>query len=702
MSDLSFSTDTSTSSRPRFETISNPSGVLVYDPIERIRFELHTPEPLSLHHDNVDKYPFPVSSAVTFSTDRIEIPKLVGVYGRDRDYNIVFNRSTEHGRSISSRGTPYLELYVLPIKLYLTVGSPVTLSTDDSNTVIELESESEVTLGARSLHERPIGTITVPDDIEDVMRAVSHFGSALKSTSPERSFPTLRGHPPTIERGETFSVPDTVERPDTGVELVVPPTREYVYPAASLAYYLGAEVVSGTSPRLVADGVEHALDGPTTFETEVARTLQHTFFLDCLTRTEGLYQVALNERQRIEPRIDLDFAALYEMPLEERVAEYLSVPFETLEPAIPKWHLTTDVTPTSDNDEVLPFVADDLSLIRCPAAPKKNPKRSPPAEIGDFYRSTTAEQLRRLPERLTVEPKPVDSVEHAWVGEGCPLGSNKVTLASLRRRIEQTAPERSNIQIRVVCNDEDMRAEGVVKEMYGFRTLVDYDVDIAYDLTTDEFRDLLASPIDFLHYIGHVDYEGIQCSDGILDARDVEDVAVRTFLLNACRSYEQGTELIKKGSHVGVVTLSDVSNPTATKVGRTLARLLNTGFPFRVALSIARKQTLSGYEYVTIGDGGTSLCQPQSGACHYARITRDDDGMYLFEIHSYVNQQFTIGTYYELNLEAADSKYLCSGVLDTFKLTADELDDFFELESMPFEYDGDYYWSDDISASDLC
>ncbi|SIQ95946.1 hypothetical protein SAMN05421858_0943 [Haladaptatus litoreus] len=706
MTDVSFSTDMSNSPRPEFETISDPFGVLVYDPIEQIRFELHTSSSPTLRPKSVDNYQFPVTSAVTFSTDRIVVPKLLGVYGRNQNFEIVFSWSGETERSASSRGASYLEFDVLPIKLYLAVNSPVTISATGSNTVIELGSESVVTLGARSLHERPAGTITVPDDVDATMRAVSLLGSALKTTSPERSFPTLRGHPPTIERGEKFSVSDGIERPDTGVELVIPPTREYVYPATSLAYYLGAKVVPGTSPRLVANGAEYELDGPAGYETEVGRALQHLFFLDCLTRTEGLYQMPLHERQQVESRIDLDYAALYEMPLAERLAAYFSVPFELLETSSPKWHLTTDVTPTPENVEVLPFIADDLSLVRCPTEPKKNPTRAPPTKIGDFCRGTESEsesEPRAMPpDRLTVEPEPTDSVEHAWVGEGCPLGSNKVTLTSLQRRIERTAPDRSNIRIRVVCNDEAMRAEGIVKEMYGFRKLVDYDVEIAYDLTTTELRDLLASPIDFLHYIGHVDYDGIQCADGILDCRDIENVQVRTFLLNACRSYEQGTELIEKGSHAGVVTLSDVSNPTATKVGRTLARHLNVGFPFRVALSIARKQTLSGYEYITIGDGGMSLCQPQSGACYYGHVSRTDEEKYLLELRLYVNQQFSIGMYNDVLLDVTENVYLGSGTLDTFELTAEELDGFFELESMPFEYDGDLYWSDDITAADLC
>ena len=38
--------------------------------------------------------------------------------------------------------------------------------------------------------------------------------------------------------------------------------------------------------------------------------------------------------------------------------------------------------------------------------------------------------------------------------------------------------------------------------------------------------------------------------------------------------------LVEKGSIGGVVTLADVANKTATRIGRTFAALLNTGFHF--------------------------------------------------------------------------------------------------------------------------
>jgi hypothetical protein len=124
------------------------------------------------------------------------------------------------------------------------------------------------------------------------------------------AFASARGHPPLIERGEQFSVPAEIDPPETDVTLVLPPERKRVYAASSLVYYLGAEVVAGDEPRLIAGNFECSLDGPDGYEETVNSVLRRTFFLDCLARTERSYEVELYERKRVESMIDIDFAAV--------------------------------------------------------------------------------------------------------------------------------------------------------------------------------------------------------------------------------------------------------------------------------------------------------------------------------------------------------------------------------------------------------
>ncbi|WP_458206582.1 hypothetical protein [Haladaptatus sp. NG-SE-30] len=700
MSDSPVPTDDGELDVPRFEPVSNPPGVEIFDPIEKARVELYTSDSVTLQPASTDDFPFPMDAAVAFSTRRVVIPDTLPLNFWDGEPTVVEQLELNADELSVELGEYYLQVAGAPIKLYIAFESAVHVKHGDEATIVEFDDERSVRLGVRSLHSRPAGTITVTDAIEDVMRAISLFGSALKTTSPERSFPSLRGHPPAIELGEEFSAPDGLEAPNTNVQLVLPPEREYVYPAASLAYYLGATVVPGTEPTLVADGFEFSLAGSNGYESTVGRVLRQVLFLDCVVRTEGLYPIDLHERDAIEPLVDLDFAALYDAPLAERLRAYLGIPFETLEPHMPEWQLTTDIVPTHDNVDALPFVANDLAKIRCPSR-VKDATVSAPQTLTEFCRSTVADPTDSETNPPIVEPEPVESTEHVWIGDGYPMGSNKVSVESWRRRVESSLSDDPAIRIQVVCNDESMREEGKVEELYGFRDLLDYDVDLAYDLTTDELRELFARPIDFLHYIGHVDHRGIQCADGVLDTRSLDTVNVRAFLLNACRSYDQGGALVEKGSHTGVVTLSEVSNQAATKVGRTLARLLNTGYTFRSALSIAQGQTLAGHQYITIGDGGTTLCQSRSGGCPYLYVGRNDEKKFCVKPRMYYTHRFSIGSFVGVNIESATKRSLGSGPTESYELTADELDAYLEQDIVPVEYDGDLYWSDEVTAADL-
>lgn len=320
-------------------------GVELVDPIENSRFALYTPTPVEPTDARTDDFYFPVDAAVAVESTDIEIPRLSNVLVRSADGDLVTDTAGQTDRTLPPDG--YLvELTTTPMKVYLAVDAGLELAHGKTSLSIEFGSPTEVRIGARSFHEQPAGTITTPADPEVAMRAVSLFGSSLKTTSPERSFPTLRGHPPLVELGDSFAVPDRIDGPDTGVRLVIPPEWEYLYPAAPLAFYLGAEVVPGTAPRLVAQEFEHPLDAGRSYETAVHDVLEQVFFLDCVTRTEGYYQVDLRLRNELERLsvFDLDLGRLYDRSLAAQLEAYLEIPYGEISELLPLWHLTTDVT----------------------------------------------------------------------------------------------------------------------------------------------------------------------------------------------------------------------------------------------------------------------------------------------------------------------------------------------------------------------
>ncbi|PHQ40546.1 hypothetical protein DJ69_00285 [Halorubrum persicum] len=697
------------------DPLSDAAGLTVTDHIENTQFEVYTDRSVEPVATPEDAHYFPVDASVTVETGTIEIPRVAVVETRSGDGTLL----TRGDSYAMPAGTYHVGINPVPTKLYVTFASPFSVSTTERTTRIELDAPAEVTLGFRSLHQVPAGTIQTPTDPESLMDAVSLLGSALQTTSPERSFPTLRGHPPLIEPDDELRVPDRVEPLDSGVQIVVPPEYRYLYPVVSLAYYFAADVVPGDAPRIEGDGWIHSLEPE--FERRTAEALRQAFHFDCLARTEGFYPVDLHERETTD--IALDWGRLYDLPLAERLGEYLAVPFERVEPELPQWTLTTDVRPDPENVEMIPFIAGELSIVRSPetVTPATGNEgggvgffrgaRAEPAPLGpeEFVRGAADTEPTRGADASAergavpadadfVRPEPVDTVEHAWVGAGVPLDANKATLDAYHRRLEVGSVEQSRISVLVVCNDEQMREEGEVADLYGLRDMVQFDIEVRHDLTREEMRETLQSDVDFLHYIGHVDDRGMQCTDEYLDltAEDL-DVGVSAFLLNACQSYQQGEALIHRGSRGGIVTLSDVANSPATQLGRIIARLMNSGFNLRTALHVAKRELITGHQYIVVGDGGTTVCHSRSGSAVVVDLKNHDSDGWGFSVNIYPNGPYGLGSLTTPNIDSARSNYYVPAQACASGVKKDELTDFLNLEVLPIFLDGELGWSDEIS-----
>ncbi|WP_430504375.1 caspase family protein [Haloparvum sp. PAK95] len=686
------------------DVIENEEGLRVKDPVENAQFELYTADPVSARIVDDDRLYFPVDTAVAVETSGVTIPRIATVTVRDTNGGLL-GRDTDLW---FPWGEYHLEIDPAPSKMYLHFEGELSVTSKEGETRLEFGDQVEVDLGFRSFNESPAGTITTPTDPESLMDAVSLLGSSLSTTSPERSFPTLRGHPPLLEAGSEFSIPERVDPIDTGVTIVVPPTYRYLYPVVSLAFYLGATVVPGDTPRIEGDGWTFPLEPE--FERTVSQVLRQTFHFDCIVRTEGFYPVDLYEREQLS--VDLNCDRLYDAPLAERLGEYLEVPFETIADDLPQWTLTTDIRPDPANLETLPFVAAELSLIRCPGGESSEVA----SETGGFSgllrssdeesageRHTSVRTLSRRERGFTdedtefIRPESVDTIEHAWIGDGVPLGANKATLEAYRRRIDRESTDESHISVVVVCNDEQMREEGEVGELYGLREMLQFDIEVKYELSKSEMRGVLESDVDFLHYIGHVDERGMQCRDGFLDltGRDLS-VEVDAFLLNACQSYKQGQALVERGSRGGIVTVSTIANSSATRLGRIVARLMNGGFSLRTALHVAQKAMLTGSQYITLGDGGTTLCQSRSGVVVAMDIESTDEDTWNVEKQTFPNGGYGVGTLVNPNIPRFEQNHLVPAEITVRGLKKAELSEFLNLETAPVFTDGELFWSDEL------
>ncbi|UPM44375.1 hypothetical protein [Halocatena salina] len=704
----------------RVDVSRKPPALELIDDIQGVSTTLltsHIPNPTQC---TTDMFLFPVEVAYELTPLVLWTGKLHPVAVRNSNKSIVAEIKGDESDSLPS-GQYTIDIMSIEMKVYLVVDGPVTIrSESDRGRIIDCSDANTVRFGLRSFHELPAATVTTTDRPYDVMRAFSCLGSALKTTSCERSFPTLRGHPPLFERGERFQAPANLERTEetASVRIEVPPSLEAIYPIAPLAYYLNAIVRPGDTPRIVTADTTHPLDRGDGLEAGAARLLKRVFTLDCITRTEGFYPFPLKERATLEERLldaglEIDFATLYEQPLVERLDEYVSIPFDLFDDLVPRWPLTADVRPLGKHIPFLPFVVQSLGTIRCLPLSCQRWTGSISPVIEEFCRQTPNDEcsIQDNDDESTVRgdrsrssedadfptniytPPETDSITQLWLADGYPLQGAKPTIDSLKRRFDTSSID--EYEVAVVSNDTEMRAESNVTELYGQREQITFDVTMYEDLSRSELRDVFTKSYDLVHYVGHVDAEGLQCTDGWLDAHTLETVETRMFVLNGCRSYFQGRSLVDAGANGGMCTLSNIANTAATRIGRTVARLLNVGFTLGGALGLINEESLAGQQYMIVGDPSTAVVWNPQDAPRLVELTpTSDEDAFVADLQTYAANQSLIGSLYLPSVVDSDMYYIGSSNITEFTVSEETAVEFLQEDRFPARIDGSLVWSD--------
>ncbi|MFC3956991.1 hypothetical protein [Halovivax cerinus] len=701
-------------------THTDPHGLRLFDSNEQRRLSLRTDREVEPQQVSSDLFCFPVDTACRIETTSLVLDQRYLANVHDRTGQAITMLEDDGSYDL----TDALQFVGLdgPMKVYCRIDAPGTVEIGINSIRFSFDEPTSVEIGARSLHKRPTGRITTPPEPTELMRAVSQLTSALKTESPERSWPTLRGHPPLIELGTEFEVQTENEPLDTGVRIEVPADFEHPFVVAPLSFYLGAVVTEGSTPAIHTDSRTIHLGTDQPFEDDVARTLKHVFFLDCLVRTEGVYRYDLHERDQLESTLPWDLADLYDRSLSERLDAYLSVPYETIEPQVPRWPLTAHVPSTPESVELLPFVVNELGIVRptggtrdsietsipdataARSAPtvSRSAIEATPASAGPDPLVRSASRSRRSPSEApstfpVVEPDVTDeSIEHAWFGDLAPKHGSKATIEGYQNQLERKS-RTQHIDILVVCNDARMLDEhDILDETYGTRDLLPFDVTSKFGVSTDELSALLADGgYDFLHYIGHATEAGLECTDGHLDVRTLESVDIGVFFLNACHSYEQGLALSRRGAFGGVATLGDIINEHAVESGASLARLLNLGFPLRGALEIVTEWTVLGDQYLIVGDGSTDIAQSDGGPPAVVSIDRSGTEAVL-HFRSYPAKDFQIGSVTSPSLSSVEQLYLLPRQDITARVDDDSLENYLTWTETPVVIDGTLQWNVDL------
>ncbi|MFB6134351.1 MAG: hypothetical protein ABEJ55_05130, partial [Halanaeroarchaeum sp.] len=591
-----------------FEQVSDDT-LVIRDPIEGRQLTFSVDGAGSVSSREEDPFLFPVDRAISLQTGLLTLHRmdLVRVWAADgtASHRILPNESRTFGP-----GEYQIEISG-PIKLYVAVEGPLSLEMEPHRFEVALDAPQSVVLGARSYHERPAATITVGGDPSDAMTALSHLSSSLKATTPDASFPTLRGHPPLIETGEQLHVPEGVDPIQSGITIEVPARRRLLYPLAPLAFYLGAEIREGPTPRLLTDeGFEYRLDDGTWLDDVAARVLRHVFTLDAVVRSTGLFDVDLHEREVVASRVDVDLETLYELPMRKRLETYLAIPPQAVSDIGPRWSMTAYVPPTEAGIEYVPHVVDELGFIRNPRGTKMDES----AEIGGL--DVPVERSRRYVSsdagtRKLLRPDTVDdSVEHVWFDDHVPVGATKGTLPAVRNTLDRTT-NHDPIEIALVSGEErfaDLTHR--LEEAYRLRSGFEYDFEVATADDPETVRSIVESPLDVLHFVGETTPGGLETGTGSLRFESLQSVGADVFIIDADHSFEEALWLANNGALGGIGTVGRVRPETSTSAGPTVAKLLSLGFPLRAAIEVARRHAALGEQYVIVGNGSLDVAQP--------------------------------------------------------------------------------------------
>ena len=219
------------------------------------------------------------------------------------------------------------------------------------------------------------------------------------------------------------------------------------------------------------------------------------------------------------------------------------------------------------------------------------------------------------------------------------------------------------------------------------------ELTILENVSIKELREVFNESIDFLHFIGHCNENGLKCSNGILSVDSLKYCKIKTFFLNACGSYEQGLQLVNRGAIGGIVTRNKVLDRDAPRIGTEFARLIMHNFNLEYALQIAKRKSFTSFEYSVVGDGGYRLSQSLDLDPVITYINHIKDNQY--SVTALVTSIRDIGRCYRSHLAKDDTMNLC-GNSEHFIRSRNELLDYLSRAAHPTIYNGTYYWSDDL------
>lgn len=485
-----------------------------------------------------------------------------------------------------------------------------------------LETDGEVTLAWLKPVEVPVGPITVAEDAAGVAAAVTAASVSLPATqSPQRTWPNARAPAPLLVFDEEARDPASVDRLDTGVEVVFPAGPDAlarVMGAVSLLYYLGADVSVTTDAdeaRLHAAGSSWSLGtDPETVDRTASEWLRRVFFLDCLARCAGPHGTRLQEADAALAHVDGDAETLFDLDFDTRVARYL-VADAAVDDPLPTWPEVVHVEPSVDRVPRLSRYLGRLADVRLPRGEELTV-----GELAGWEPDVPVRgQSRRVPKTRVVPEAHGEAGVVGWDAPGSPVGA-------FDGRGEPSPRGVDDGPLRVVVARCGWQSAGETVSRWREReSALDLSVEVVSRPSVERLQELLRSGADVVHLAAHHEPDsGIECVDDYLHARDLDDVQAGVVVANCCDSERWAREAVDAGAATAVATTGPITVTAAERDGADLAGLLSLGWCVERAVGVLR-EVHDAAGWVTVGDGGCRVAMINPEVPPILRLDTESD-----------------------------------------------------------------------------
>lgn len=535
-----------------------------------------------------------------------------------------------------------LHLVGRDIYTFVRFDAPATIR-NHGHPTLSFSQPTPVTIGFRSLLRVPRNRITVPKSPAGIATALTHMSAAHRTDSPDRSYITLRAHPPLVSFSDEGieEIPTDVKRhtPETGIEVRTPETLDTLFAVAPLAYYVGARVVaedrSDAVIRVPDHDVEYVLAEPV--DLAAGRLLRRVFGMDSLVRNAGPYGAELKELNALSD-VPFEIDDWYDASPAARFARYLEPDVAPLDAVWPRWQHVVTVDPTMEAARMLPTFLDTLAWLKLPET-DDDIETAPFPATGSFNADSRG-----------YEVKPI----------------------ATQHRFEFVTSQRDQKHLTIVCPED--RREAVTEPLTDATWRAKPPaITIHTDVTVAELQDVAESRTDLFYFVGSWD-DGFVCSDGVLST-DGLAIDARACLLDAPGASEACPTLVDQGAVAALGRVSDA----APAVGETLVHAIAEGFIYAQALAFTDEEDT----YRLVGDGADSI-DPTPLVLSEIRESPDDSGFQVVGYGVYPNPG---GVY-----NRTDDRLQLVGNSAWHDLPISELDELLEVAKQPIRYDGQLFW----------